>query len=229
MQSSAHGLHADRHTQRSEHHRSEEDDDKRDAQNELRRLNDVGNHVLTSALGGVERRARAFAEDAERKRDDDESQAADQVHHESEHVVRVREVVNVERDGGTRRGKARDAVEKRINIRGVVPGEKKRDRREECEHDPREACDCKRLATSQATRLDAQELQQRADDERDADAQQVAFSGLPFLEHERRYKRHRHERRKELGERTEVVSDNAQVVKREPLPHATTPSARERC
>ena len=229
MQSSAHGLHANRHTQRSEHHRSEKNDDKRDAQNELRRLNDVGNHVLASALGGVERRARAFAEDAERKRDDDESQTADQVHHESEHVVRVGEVVDVERDGGTRRGEARDAVEKRINISGVVPREKKWDRREEGEHDPCEARDRKRLATPQATGLDAQELQQRADNERDADTQQVALGGLPFLEHERRYERHRHKRREELGERTEVVPDNAQVVKREPLPHATTPSARERC
>ena len=33
---------------------------------------------------------------------------------------------------------------------------------------------------------------------------------------------------KELGERTEVMSDDAQVVKREPLPHGATPSARER-
>ena len=186
LQHSADRLHADRDAQRGEHHRGDEDDDERDAQNELRRLDDVGNHVLASALGGIERRPRTLAENAKRERDDDESQAADQVHHEAEHVVGVGEVVDVERDGGTCRRETRDAVEKRIHVGGVVPGQEKRDRCEEREHDPREARDRKRLATAQATRLDAQKLQQRADDKRDTDAQQVALGGLPFLEHERR-------------------------------------------
>lgn len=108
------------------------------------------------------------------------------MHHEAEHVVGVREVVNVERDGGTCRREARDAVEKRIHVGGVVPGQEKRDRCEERKHNPREARDRKRLAAAQTTRLDAQKLQQRADDKRDADAQQIALGGLPFLEHERR-------------------------------------------
>ena len=83
---------------------------------------------------------------------------------------------------------------------------------EKRQHEPRETCDRERLLPAQAPRLDAQEAQRRASNEKDADGEEVAFSRLPFSEDNRREQRRCQTDRREQDEHAKVVADDAQVV-----------------
>ena len=91
-----------------------------------------------------------------------------------------------------------------------------------CEHgedDPSEPCYRERLMTSQATGLNAEKAQTRTGDQADADGEKVAARRGPFTEHEGCGKGDGDDSSKDQDEDAKVMPDDAQIVKRESLPH----------
>ena len=89
---------ADGHADAAYRYRRNRDECDTDAADELRGLHDVGHDVLAAAFGCEQRCAAALAKQTKGQTDDDQTQAAHQVHHETPHVVCIRKVVKVAND-----------------------------------------------------------------------------------------------------------------------------------
>ena len=228
LQERAQRFHAEEQAHGRENHRGDKDHAHADLRDELRGLHNVGHHMFATTLGHVQAGSSAFAEQTERQRHHDKTETAQQVHHETPHVVGVRQVIEIDDDAGACGGQTRHAVEQGIEVAEVMARQVQRHRRHEREHDPREPGNGERLLAIEPTRIDAQEPQRRSDDKRNADGQQIVRRRSPLSARKSRDERHQQSKAGEENEHAEIMADDPNVVQCEPLPHSASTFASNR-
>ena len=219
MEEGADGLHAPDGADDSQDHGGQADNADGDAEDEFRGLHHVGDDVLTAAFGGVHGGAAGLAEKTQGQSHDNQAQAAQEVHHEAEHVVGDGQVVKIHDGAGAGGGEARDAVEEGVQVRGVVAAVEQRDAGEEGQHHPGQARDGQGLLAVQARGADTQEAQQRSHNQADGDGGEVPGGGLPLAQAHTHQEGNHVDERGEQHQHTQVVADGANVREGESLPH----------
>ena len=174
MQKRTQRLHAQKNTKNRDDCRANKHKHQGHFRNKPRGLHNVWHHMLRARLGRIQTCAAALAENAQRKRHHNQAQTAHKMHKEAEHVIGVRQVVQIADDRRTRGGQARYGIEKRIGIRSKMPRIIQGNGGDERQHNPDQARYRQRLLARQTARVQIEHTQRAANNQAQAAGKQIA-------------------------------------------------------